>query len=191
MLGLDDDEQARLLGRITLFEQAATALPIDQSSLRTRLWTIQYQLVEVATGLYRLHGRPCRPGSSATGSEVCSRRRLRARRSLFSSHLGPRHKRILQVDRVDGELDRCGDHQATSMISAVRPRGRPKAVGQGYTLTRDSWYFACPIREVLGRAERVCRGGFPCERAPAKPATNFLQLPAGWATAGPSRTTSS
>jgi hypothetical protein len=39
-----------------------------------------------------------------------------------------------------------------------------------------SWYFACSIRDLLGRAERVRRGGFPSERAARAARDELMQL---------------
>ncbi|WP_233624581.1 tyrosine-type recombinase/integrase [Actinoplanes sp. ATCC 53533] len=39
-----------------------------------------------------------------------------------------------------------------------------------------SWYFACTTRDLLGRAERVRRGGFPSEGAAGKARDELLQL---------------
>lgn len=41
-----------------------------------------------------------------------------------------------------------------------------------------SWYFACSARDLLGRAERVRRGGFPCEQAAREARDELLQLSA-------------
>ena len=41
-----------------------------------------------------------------------------------------------------------------------------------------SWYFTCSIRDLLGRAERVRRGGFPSEQAARGARDELLQLSA-------------